>query len=406
MDKVELPILRGDQDNERIIPLTVIVGLIVLILFFFFACFSITYKSTYKLHYSESSNLDYRVYLKPNNHFHEKYLPKNKQYISSLIDYIEADFDYSFKSDEKLDLEYVYYVTAKVSIDSLEGKNIYETKETIVNRKRFTDIDNDTFSVSEKVKIDYDKYNEEATKVLDGYDLTADASLVVTLNVEVLGEHAEFDNKLNDKEAITIKIPLSNKTVDINIDYNLSDNKDAILQYRSAIIKNPVLLYFSIFFAVLDVFAVIAVVAWIIYNRDEKVIYSKRLKKILKNYDRYISETIITERVSDMMKTRSLRIVVVKDFEGILDIRDNLGVPILYHEEKIGQEAVFYIINDNVGYIYVMRAKDLKRSIKNSKKDTKLKTEEKDETLSENNTVKKLKKELNDVKVKQSNKKK
>lgn len=401
MDKVELPLLRGDQDNERMIPVTVIVGLIVMILFFIFACFSITYKGTYKLHYSESSDLDYRVYLKENSNFPEKYLPKDKQYISSLIDYIEADFKYSFKSAEELSLQYDYYVTAKVSVDSFEGKNIYETKETLVDRKRIRDINNDTFSVSEKVKIDYNKYNAEAKKILNGYDLTANAELIVTLYVEVLGKYAEFENNLNDKEAITIKIPLSNKTVDINIDYNLSDSKDAILQYRSAAIKNPTLLYISIFFTVLDVVAVIAIIAWIIYNRDEKIIYSKKLKKILRDYDRYISETIITERVSDMMKTKSLRIVMVKNFEGLLDIRDSLNKPILYHEEIVGKEAVFYVLSESVGYIYVMRAKDFKHKRKNSNNST---NEEKTDVKVEEKKYK-LKKEVNNI-TKESNKKK
>ena len=66
------------------------------------------------------------------------------------------------------------------------------------------------------------------------------------------------------------------------------------------------------------------------------------------------------------MKTRSLRIEVVKSFEGLIDIRDSLGKPILFHEERPGQEAVFYIIEDRIGYIYVMKASDFKKK-KNKK---------------------------------------
>ena len=105
----------------------------------------------------------------------------------------------------------------------------------------------------------------------------------------------------------------------------------------------------------------VSIIIWIIKNRDHNTLYKKKLDKILKDYERYISETVITERVEDMMKTRSLRIEVVKDFEGLIDIRDSLGKPILFHEERPGQEAVFYILSDRVGYIYVMRANDFKK---------------------------------------------
>ena len=43
-----------------------------------------------------------------------------------------------------------------------------------------------------------------------------------------------------------------------------------------------------------------------------------------------------------------------------MDIRDNLSKPILFHEERPGEEAIFYILADRVGYIYMMRVEDFK----------------------------------------------
>ena len=127
----------------------------------------------------------------------------------------------------------------------------------------------------------------------------------------------------------------------------------------STIISNPVLFVIAIVLSVADLIAVIAIISWIIKHRDNATKYRKKLNKILRDNERVISETIITERVEDMMKTRSLRIEVIKDFQSLMDIRDNLDKPILYHEERPGEEAVFYIINDRVCYIYVMRAEDM-----------------------------------------------
>lgn len=359
-EKLELPLLKG-SDREKCIPASIIVGTIILLFILLIAFFSLTVKGTYTLHYNEKSDLDYKVYLKKNPHFKEKYLGKDMQYISNLIDYVDADFDYTFVSGENIGLEYSYYITASVLINNSDGKNIFTEKETIVNRQKFSDLSNNTFNVKEDVKIKYDKYNDLAKSVIDEYGLNADSTLVVSLYVDVSGKHAKFEKKISDEAVINLKIPLTSKTVDIEMDYELSNSTDEVLQYQSTAIKNPILFGISLFLALVDIAAIIAIIVWVIKNRDSQTLYNKKLDRILKDYERYICETVITERVEDMMKTRSLRIEIVKSFEGLVDIRDNLGKPILYHEERPGEEAVFYIITDRVGYIYVMRAADLKR---------------------------------------------
>mgnify|MGYP003303592573 CR=1 FL=1 len=69
-----------------------------------------------KAYYSETSNLDYKVYLKKNNFYSENYLGKDQMYIASLIDYINTDFDYTFRSDENIGLEYSYFVEAIIQV--------------------------------------------------------------------------------------------------------------------------------------------------------------------------------------------------------------------------------------------------------------------------------------------------
>ena len=49
------------------------------------------------MHYEEKSNLDYKVYLKENQFYDTPYLPKDKKYISALINYIDSSFSYTFK---------------------------------------------------------------------------------------------------------------------------------------------------------------------------------------------------------------------------------------------------------------------------------------------------------------------
>ena len=396
MDKMELPLLKGEE-KEKMIPFTVIVGLVILFIIFCITCLSLTFKGTYKLHYSETSNLDYRVYIKESEFYpNTKYLPKDKVYISSLIDYIDTDFYYTFKSDDDLALDYGYYVEAELLIDNADGKNIYTETETLLEEDSIKNAVDNNFKISENLKIDYNKWNQMATSYIDTYGLTADAKLNVSLYVDVIGSHAEFDKKISDKAAITLTIPLSMRTLEISMDYDLSNNYDETLQYRSTIINIPFLFYTCIVLGVLDLIAMIAIITWIILTRDANTLYKKKLAKILRDYDKYVSETVITQRVEDMMKTKSLRIEVVKSFQGLIDIRDNLGVPILYHEERPGQEAVFYIVTERIGYIYVMRAEDLKKNKKNVKEELKESTK-----VNKKNTKKS--EEKNDVLVEKIN---
>ena len=57
--------------------------------------------------YSKKGNIDYNVYLKENNYFDYDHLGTDKQYISSLIEYINADFDYNLLLDSK-NVNYLY----------------------------------------------------------------------------------------------------------------------------------------------------------------------------------------------------------------------------------------------------------------------------------------------------------
>lgn len=357
MDKVELPLLKG-EDKERYIPGALIIGFAALFIIFVITCLSLTIKKQVNLHYSESSFLNYNVYLKPNDFYSEKFLPKGNTYIASLIDYVDTNFSYSFNVKDSIAIEYSYYVDATVEVNNSSGKNIFTKQDTILNRKDFQKVLGKGFKIDENIKIDYDKYNKIAQSFIDNYGLSADAVLNVTLYTNIIGSHDSYDKKINDTGVIKLSIPLTSKTIEIEPDYDLSNSYDAVLQYRDILIKNPVLFYFSIILAVVDLAGMIGIIVWVIKSRDSLTLYKKKLARILRDYDRYISETAITQRVEDMMKTKSLRIELVKSFEGLIDIRDNLGVPILYHEERPGLEAVFYIVTERVGYIYIMKASD------------------------------------------------
>ena len=99
--------------------------------------FGVNYKLEHKLNYSEKGNMDYKVFLKENNDFETPFLEKDKKYIASLIDHIDIDYKYAFKSNYDMDVICKYYVLASAYVQdgSNDGKVIYQKDKYILESK-------------------------------------------------------------------------------------------------------------------------------------------------------------------------------------------------------------------------------------------------------------------------------
>ena len=356
----ELPFLQ-EKDREKAIPIALIYGVVGMLIILLIASLSLTFKKEYVLRYTEHSDLDYNVYLKDNNFYGTKFLPKDKNYISTLINYIDADFSYDFTSEENIDLEYSYYIKATLLVDTSTGKNIYKKEDTILERQSFNKTNNTKFEIAENVKIDYSKYNTMASNFINQYDISANSKVVVSLYVDIDGKHSNFNKSIHDKAVVSLEIPLTNKTVDINMNYELSNNVNAILQYRSTRISHPVLFIISIALAVLDIVVIVGIIYYVTSNRDNKVLYARKLNKILRDYSRCLSQVIGTGDAEELIHTKTMEVENVISFDDLVNIRDILEKPILYRETIPNKETVFYIVENNICYLYVMRVEDMKR---------------------------------------------
>ena len=75
-----------------------------------------------------------------------------------------------------------------------------------------------------------------------------------------------------------------------------------------------------------------------------------QLRKILKGYGDIIAE------VTTKPDLRGLNIIEVKEFEDLINIEEELRVPILYYELEKDNEAWFIITTGNQVYRYILRA--------------------------------------------------
>ena len=87
----------------------------------------------------------------------------------------------------------------------------------------------------------------------------------------------------------------------------------------------------------------------------KKTPYDKYVNKILRDYDRLIVET------QTQIDKTSLNVIEIHKFTELLDVRDNLKLPIIYNVIIKHEKGEFYIKNNSDIYLYVVKGIDLKK---------------------------------------------
>ena len=98
----------------------------------------------------------------------------------------------------------------------------------------------------------------------------------------------------------------------------------------------------------------------IVRKRNAQAKYEVELNRIKKNYSDYMCETNLTRKKEDMEKTSSMKIVSIKNFNGLIDVADKITKPILFHEED-STSTLFYVYDEKICYMYYMSVKDFEK---------------------------------------------
>ena len=317
---------------------------------------SFEYEETKAVKFRENNTIDYKVYLKDNDYYETEYLDKGMIYVASLIDKIKLSFDYDFDIDEQVNLNFSYKVLADLVISSVNGAtNFFKKTYTLLDTKAET-INNDViYNLDKDIDIDYGYYNRLANNFRSEYGVETNSYLKVYLQVDKNGGNNDNIN-INDSVTSTITIPLSEKAIEINFDTkdtklikNIMTDKKLVFDYKIFTIE-------CILFIISAIFMVKSINLVVKLN-DKKSVYDTILEKILREYDRLIVET--TTGV-DMNKNH---IIKINKFQELLDVRDNLKLPIMYYNIASHQKCYFYIKDNNDIYIYYLKAVDLENQV-------------------------------------------
>lgn len=335
------------------------IALFVLTVIFLQGAFGVAASKT--VQYNETSNLDYRVYLKENNFYDTDYLGKNKVYIANLIDNIEINFRYNYNIVEPANVDFNYNVVAKLTIADGSGKNNYYEKEYVLLSNKTASIKNGTFyNLNEKVKIDYSYYNSLANSFKQQYGVDTSSNLTVYLKVN---KKTDIENATNAYENSTmyVKIPLSEKAINIELNYQDINNSNYIIQGVDSKTDNIIFGVLSVISIIGSLVFAIQIIRLLTLLRGKKSIYDKYVEKILNEYDRLIVEN------GTGPDTKNNKVIKISRFEELLDVRDNLKLPIMYYVITKHTKCCFYIKHNDDLYLMTIKAVDLEHESDSNK---------------------------------------
>lgn len=362
MKKNQVNEILVNQTKRRntVLGLALVIIIVFVITLSFFTIYFNRSKKQY-VNYNESSEIDYKVFLKDNEFFEDEYLPKDKQYIASLIDYIKANFNYKLSLDEKMvEYKYSYRIEADVVVKEKGTNNpLYTTKKVLLNDKEIKTSLNEVI-IDENIDIDYNYYNSLIKNFINIYGLDDTESILnINMYVNVIGACEEFENNKDHESVISLSIPLTTKTMAIEISNDLINSQNNVILCKSNYSYNFVFIIFGVIFAIVDIALIVYTVKYVIKTRTAENIYEKELKKILNNYSSYI------QTLSCEFDFKDYQLLKVGTFTDMLEIRDTIKQPILMRENDRKTGAYFVIPSSTkILYVYRLKISDIKKEIK------------------------------------------
>ena len=197
------------------------------------------------------------------------------------------------------------------------------------------------------VEIDFNKFNNEITEFKQKYGLPIKANLDVKLIVN--SELDVQDNMYTEKDnsILSLSMDLNQQVFSISKNFEPSMSNQRFAERSDAKEINVVLLIIGIIILGISGIGILNLIRKIV-SQDYKSDYDIALKRILKNYGDIVAEVITPT------ETEGMKVIDVKNFDQLLDIEEEIKMPILFYETVKGEVGEFTIYNDNIVYRYVL----------------------------------------------------
>ena len=300
-----------------------------------------------------NKNTDYTVQLYENNFTDETEMKSNKVYIADLVKNIKFNFIYTYSGSKAADLNYEYYITGKLygknqSSSVTENEVVWEKDYQLLEKVSQQTKGKSGFNINQELNLDYPTYKNEVLTFRRKFGMSLTTNLELTMHVNVTGTYNGKDIKKEDK--IILEIPLGIQAFSIKEDYKKQDSSNIYQETKNIQINNKPLTIICIIISIISTILFISLFK-AIFNIKPKSQYTKQLDKILKNYDQIIVE------VETPVREKDRNVILVKSIEEMIDLEEELRIPIIFYENIYKHIAIFTISHNNVIYKYVLRSK-------------------------------------------------
>ena len=298
--------------------------------------------------YNSEDSISYKVKTNDNQFYLDDQLDMDKEYISSIIDKINFNVSYKFESSKTLNYEYNYSIIATLisnyNVDN-SNKEIWKKEFIIVPETNMLVEEDNFIEINKDFEIEYQTFNDIMKAFKNEFSLDVDAYLNIDFNINLKSDSLE-NNSIIENNNINIQIPLLSNTTSIKyIKDGIKNNsiwttvKD--MESTSIIVK---IIYGLV--AILS-FILDSLLLMKVYSITKKDRFYYESNKILKSY----SDVLV--KVNEMPGYLELKNINVSNFEDMIDVNDELHLPILYFEEE--NRITFFIMSDSHYYVYKLK---------------------------------------------------
>ncbi len=361
--------------------IAVLIVLAVLTAIFTFVYFKLN--KEYYIEYTENGNVNYMVQLKENGFYDEEWLGENQAYVASLIKNVLLDMEYEMNMGDNVDFSYKYSVNANLKVvDNDTKKDILNKPYVIKEESIYTKTNTNNLKIFEQVSIDYGFYNDLNNQFIDKLELNDTTSnLVVTMKVEAIGSSERFENDAENVSTVSLNIPLTNRTVNINMTSSITSNGSKILTNEKDLNQN-LFKGFAFTMGGIDTLLLVCFIFFVYLTRNEDINYSIKVKRLYNNYRSYI------QKLTNVFDEDGYQVLLLSSFTDMLTIRDTIQSPILMCENEDQTMTRFFVpTNTKMLYVYEIKVENydeiyntvniedtdvLPISVKESKKETKV----------------------------------
>lgn len=289
---------------------------------------------------NQNSVIDYKVKIFKNDYIKTDYMEKDKTYITDLVDDIEVNYNYKLTNSKKFDSNYKYNISYKILVThNSTGKELWTEEAVLVNDKDIIPNKN-TIEITDSAIVNYDALNEKVKQFKLNYNIPIDASLQINLNV--------IDSSLNKTIAFTgLNTNLNTEIIDISKNEENNLQAEILPEGKK---KVSVIYIIAVITAISSLlYAIYEIIKTVRYNLSRKSYYEKAINMILKNYGDIVAELV---NPVDLSK---LNVIDVKNFDQMLDVEEELRIPIMFYETEKNNRGEFVIVTNEIAYRYILK---------------------------------------------------